>query len=93
MSRDELKVMDGGKCILEIRGARPFYSDKFDITKHKNYKLLSDYNKKNTFDIEKYLRRRDMVNLKEEMRIKVVEVRADKNKNRHIKSKTQTSKS
>ena len=74
MSRDELKVMDGGKCILEIRGARPFYSDKFDITKHKNYKLLSDYNKKNTFDIEKYLKRRDKVNLKEEMRVKVVDV-------------------
>ena len=74
MSRDELKVMDGGKCILEIRGARPFYSDKFDITKHKNYKLLSDYNKKNTFDIEKYLKIRDKVNLKEEMRVKVVEV-------------------
>lgn len=74
MSRDELKVMDGGKCILEIRGARPFYSDKFDITKHKNYKLLSDYNKKNAFDIEKYLRRRDKVNLKEEMRVKVVEI-------------------
>ena len=74
MSRDELKVMDGGKCILEIRGARPFYSDKFDITKHKNYKLLSDYNKKNAFDIEKYLKRRDKVNLKEEMRVKVVEV-------------------
>ena len=74
MSRDELKVMDGGKCILEIRGARPFYSDKFDITKHKNYKLLSDYDKKNAFDIEKYLKRRDKVNLKEEMRVKVVEV-------------------
>ena len=74
MSRDELKVMDGGKCILEIRGARPFYSDKFDITKHKNYKLLLDYNKKNAFDIEKYLKRRDKVNLKEEMRVKVVEV-------------------
>ena len=74
MSRDELKVMDGRKCILEIRGARPFYSDKFDITKHKNYKLLSDYNKKNAFDIEKYLKRRDKVNLKEEMRVKVVEV-------------------
>lgn len=74
MSRDELKVMDGGKCILEIRGARPFYSDKFDITKHKNYKMLSDYNKKNTFDIEKYLKRRDKVKLKEEMRVKVVEI-------------------
>ena len=46
MSRDELKVMDGGKCILEIRKARPFYSDKFDISKHKNYKLISDYNEK-----------------------------------------------
>ena len=74
MSRDELKVMDGGKCILEIRGTRPFYSDKFDITKHKNYKLLSDYNKKNAFDIEKYLKRKDKVNLKEEMKVKVVEI-------------------
>lgn len=74
MSRDELKVMDGGKCILEIRGARPFYSDKFDITKHKNYKLLSDYNKKNTFDIEKYLKRKDKVNLKENMKITVVDM-------------------
>ena len=66
--------MDGGKCILEIRGARPFYSDKFDITKHKNYKLLSDYNKKNTFDIEKYLKRKDKVNLKENMKITVVDM-------------------
>lgn len=74
MSRDELKVMDGGKCILEIRGARPFYSDKFDITKHKNYKLLSDYNKKNTFDIEKYLKRKDKVNLKETMQVTLVEI-------------------
>ncbi|HEL1135431.1 TPA: type IV secretory system conjugative DNA transfer family protein, partial [Streptococcus equi subsp. zooepidemicus] len=74
MSRDELKVMDGGKCILEIRGARPFYSDKFDITKHKNYKLLSDYNEKNAFDIEKYLKRKDKVNLKENMKITVVDM-------------------
>lgn len=74
MSRDELKVMDGGKCILEIRGARPFYSDKFDITKHKNYKLLSDYNKKNAFDIEKYLKRKDKVNLKENMQVTLVEI-------------------
>ena len=72
MSRDELKVMDGGKCILEIRGARPFYSDKFDITKHKNYKLLSDYNKKNIFDVEKYLKRKNEVNLKEHMQVTVV---------------------
>ncbi|HEM5621420.1 TPA: type IV secretory system conjugative DNA transfer family protein [Streptococcus suis] len=74
MSRDELKVMDGGKCILEIRGARPFYSDKFDITKHKNYKQLSDYNKKNAFDIEKYLNRKDKVNLKENMQVTLVEI-------------------
>ena len=74
MSRDELKVMDGEKCILEIRGARPFYSDKFDITKHKNYKQLSDYNKKNAFDIEKYLKRKDKVNLKENMQVTLVEI-------------------
>lgn len=74
MSRDELKVMDGGKCILEIRGARPFFSDKFDITKHKNYKLLSDYNKKNAFDIEKYLKRKDNVSLKETMQVTLVEI-------------------
>lgn len=74
MSRDELKVMDGGKCILEIRGARPFFSDKFDITKHKNYKLLSDYNQKNTFDIEKYLKRKDKVPLKEHTSVKVIEM-------------------
>jgi type IV secretion system protein VirD4 len=63
MSRDEIKVMDGGKCILEIRGARPFYSDKFDITKHENYKLLEDYDKKNLFDIESYIKRRDKAKL------------------------------
>lgn len=73
MSRDELKIMDGGKCILEIRGARPFYSDKFDITKHKNYRLLSDCNDKNTFDIERYLKRKDEVNLKENMVVTVLE--------------------
>ena len=58
MSPDEIAVMDGGKCILQLRGVRPFLSDKFDITKHKQYKKLSDYDKKNTFDIEKYLERR-----------------------------------
>ena len=55
MSQDKLAIMDGGKCILQIRGVRPFYSDKYDITKHKRYRLLSDYNEKNRFDIEKYL--------------------------------------
>ena len=55
MSQDELAVMDGGKCILQLRGVRPFLSDKFDITKHPNYKYLSDYDKKNAFDIERFL--------------------------------------
>ena len=55
MSRDELAVMDGNKCILQLRGVRPFFSDKYDITKHRRYKELSDYNRKNEFDIEKYL--------------------------------------
>ena len=53
MSQDEIAVMDGGKCILQVRGVRPFFSNKYDICKHKNYKYLSDYDKKNTFDIEK----------------------------------------
>ena len=55
MSQDELAVMDGGKCILQLRGVRPFFSDKYDITKHPNYKYLSDYDSRNAFDIEKYL--------------------------------------
>ena len=54
LSRDELAVLDGGKCILQLRGVRPFLSDKYDLTQHPNYKLTSDYNPKNTFDIEKY---------------------------------------
>lgn len=56
MSRDELAVMDGSKCILQLRGVRPFLSDKYDITKHKHYRELADYNKKNEFDVEKYLK-------------------------------------
>ena len=58
MSTDELAVMDGGKCILQVQGVRPFYSDKYDITRHPQYKYLSDYDKRNTFDIVKYLQRR-----------------------------------
>ena len=54
-SVDELSVMDGGKCILQLRGVRPFFSDKFDIMKHPNYRYLADYNQKNTFDVDKYL--------------------------------------
>ncbi len=58
MSQDEITVMDGGKCILQLRGVRPFLSDKYDITKHKNYKLLEDYDERNGFDIEKYITRK-----------------------------------
>ena len=58
MSKDELAVMDGSKCILQLRGVRPFLSDKFDITRHKRYKELADYDKKNEFDVEKYLSHR-----------------------------------
>ena len=58
LSRDEIAVLDGGKCILQLRGVRPFLSDKYDLTQHPNYKLTSDYNPKNTFDIEKYLNRK-----------------------------------
>ena len=61
MSQDEIAVMDGGKCILQLRGVRPFFSEKYDITKHPNYKYLSDYDKKNTFDMEKHLRRRPAI--------------------------------
>ena len=55
MSMDEIAVMDGGKCLLQIRGVRPFLSDKFDITKHPYYKYLSDYDPKNAFNIEEFL--------------------------------------
>ena len=61
LSRDELAVLDGGKCILQLRGVRPFLSDKYDLTQHPNYKLTSDYNPKNTFDIEKYLNRKEKI--------------------------------
>ena len=63
MSQDEITVMDGSKCIFQLRGVRPFLSDKFDITKHKNYKLLEDFNKKNAFDIEEYIKRKGKVKL------------------------------
>ncbi|EMW6283732.1 type IV secretory system conjugative DNA transfer family protein [Enterococcus faecalis] len=69
MSQDEITVMDGGKCIYQLRGVRPFLSDKFDITKHKNYKLLEDYDKKNLFDVEEYLTNRDKVKLKSSYKI------------------------
>lgn len=64
MSQDELAVMDGNKCILQLRGVRPFLSDKYDITKHKNYRLLSDYDPKNEFDIKKYMKNRFRLRVK-----------------------------
>ena len=66
LSRDELAVLDGGKCILQLRGVRPFLSDKYDLTQHPNYKLTSDYDPKNTFDIEKYLNRKEKINSNDE---------------------------
>ena len=67
MSEDELSVMDGGKCILQLRGVRPFLSDKYDITKHPRYKMLSDYDKRNAFDMEKYMKRKKPVVAKDEV--------------------------
>ena len=66
LSRDELAVLDGGKCILQLRGVRPFLSDKYDLTQHPNYKQTSDYDPKNTFDIEKYLNRKEKINPNDE---------------------------
>ena len=66
LSRDELAVLDGGKCILQLRGVRPFLSDKYDLTQHPNYELTSDYDPKNTFDIEKYLNRKEKINPNDE---------------------------
>ena len=66
LSRDELSVLDGGRCILQLRGVRPFLSDKYDLTQHPNYKLTSDYDPKNTFDIEKYLNRKERINPNDE---------------------------
>ena len=63
MSKDELFVMDGGKCIMQLRGVRPFLSEKFDITKHKNYKLLEDYDDRNYFDVEEYMKRKGKAKL------------------------------
>ena len=66
MSQDEITVMDGSKCIFQLRGVRPFLSDKYDITKHKNYRLLEDYDKKNLFDIESYMKRKGKAKLNRE---------------------------
>ena len=74
MSKDELAVMDGGKCILQLRGVRPFLSRKFDITQHKRYKELSDFNKKNAFDVEGYMRCRLRMKADDEVEIYEYEV-------------------
>ena len=75
MTRDEISVMDGSKCILQLRGVRPFLSDKYDITRHPSYKYTSDFDKKYTFDIEKYLNRR--MRLKAEDEYEVISVWGD----------------
>jgi len=81
MSQDELAVMDGGKCILQLRGVRPFLSDKYDITKHPQYKYLSDYDKRNAFDIEKYRSWKLVIKPEEKFDLyDVGEIQADENK-------------
>ena len=77
MSRDELSVMDGNKCILQLRGVRPFLSNKYDITQHKRYKELSDYDKKNAFDVEQYLKHTLRMGVEEEFEVFDVEVTQD----------------
>ncbi len=77
MSIDELAVMDGNKCIMQLRGVRPFFSNKYDITKHPNYKYLADADKKNTFNIEKFLSTRLKVNADEQYAVYEVEVAAE----------------
>ena len=72
MSQDEITVMDGGKCIFQLRGVRPFFSDKYDITKHKNYSLLEDYDKKNRFDVERYIKRRGRAKLNGEIMVTLI---------------------
>ena len=69
MSQDELAVLGGGKCILQLRGVRPFLSDKYDVTQHPNYKYLSDANPKNAFDVEKYLSTRLKLRPEEEFEV------------------------
>ena len=78
MSQDELAVMDGSKCILQLRGVRPFFSDKFDITKHKRYKELADYDKKNSFDMEAYMKHELKMNASEEFDYYEIEIGDEK---------------
>ena len=77
MTRDELAVMDGGKCVLQLRGVRPFFSDKYDITKHKRYRELSAYDPKQAFDIEKYMSRRLVLKKGEPIEIHEISLTAE----------------
>ncbi|MBQ1736034.1 MAG: type IV secretory system conjugative DNA transfer family protein [Lachnospiraceae bacterium] len=77
MSRDELAVMDGNKCILQLRGVRPFFSDKFDITRHKRYRELADYDQRNTFDVESFLKRELKIGKEEMVEVYEIEVEAE----------------
>ena len=77
MSQDEIAVMDGGKCILQLRGVRPFYSKKFDITSHKRYRELSDFDKKNAFDVEQYMRCKLRMKADDEVEVYEVELSED----------------
>ena len=69
MSQDEIAVMDGEKCILQLRGVRPFLSDKYDITKHKQYKYLSNYDERNAFDIEKFIKNQTRLRVTPDMQV------------------------
>lgn len=77
MSIDELAVMDGSKCIVQVRGVRPFFSDKYDLTKHPKYSLTADADKRNWFDIEKFLKKKDNLTLKADDQFTVIEVKED----------------
>ena len=79
MTEDEIAVMDGGKCILQIRGVRPFYSDKYDITKHPNYRLLADYSEKNRFKVEKELDPKYSPKADEEVEVMEMDLSGDGN--------------
>ena len=72
MSQDEIAVMDGEKCILQLRGVRPFLSDKYDITKHKQYKYLSDYDERNALDIEKFIKNQTRLRITPDMQVEEV---------------------
>ena len=89
MSMDELAVMDGGKCILQLRGVRPFLSDKYDITAHPNYKYLSDYDSRNAFNIERYLSRQLKLRLEEESQVWEIDVGDDEEPLEDLTDKTQ----